>query len=364
MKIGIMTIYRSGNYGATLQSYATKQAINENGFGEAEIIPYCSDAIKQKLNLAYIKKAGLFQTAVACVEKIYYHPRMKKVNGFIDSFATDRQLNREELPALNDRYDIFLSGSDQIWNPDLQQGDASYLLDFVTDPRKKRSYASSFGVSRIPEEYLPLYQRLLSEYQQITVREQRGIELVKELSGKEAKLVIDPALLLTPAQWEAKLPPSRFKGDYVFAYQMAHSPLVGQVMSKARKAFCAKAIFVPFPIMGVCRCRPVLSISSLEWVRAIKESKFVVTDSFHGVVFSIIFKKQFYYVITSDTIKKRLSRLETLLSSLGIEDRFVENAAACDFSKTIDYDKVHALLDEQRERSLNILKELVSDDNK
>ena len=77
MKIGILTIYRSGNYGATLQAYATKQAIVENGFGDAEIIPYCSDAIKQKIDRRFIKKVGLFHTAVACVEKIYYRPRMK-----------------------------------------------------------------------------------------------------------------------------------------------------------------------------------------------------------------------------------------------------------------------------------------------
>ena len=362
MKIGILTMYRSGNYGATLQAYATKQAINENNFGDAEIINYCSDAVKQKIDRRFIKKAGLFGTAVACVEKIYYHPRMKKVNAFIDSYAPSGQLKREDLAELNDRYDIFLSGSDQIWNPQIQQGDYSYLLDFVNDPKKKRSYGSSFGTKIIDDEYKEDYKRLLSEYQRLTVRELAGVELIDELIGCKADLVLDPTLLLTPEQWEAKLPQSKFKRGYVFAYQMAHSSLIAKVVSRARRNFGAKAVFVPFPILGVCKCRPALNLSSLEWLRAIHDSEFVVTDSFHGAVFSIIFRKQFYYIITSDTVRKRLSRLETLLDSLGISNRLIDDVEKCDFSDRINYDDVHEKLDALRERSLSILKELVTNE--
>lgn len=355
-------MYRSGNYGATLQAYATKQAINENGFGEAEIINYCSDAVKQKMDLKFIKKAGIFRSAVACVEKIYYYPRMKKVNAFIDSYAPAGQLKREELPTLNDKYDIFLSGSDQIWNPQIQQGDFSYLLDFVDDPKKKRSYGSSFGTKVISDEYKESYKKLLSEYEHLTVRESVGIDLIEELIGRRADLVLDPTLLLTTEQWEAKLPQRKFKGKFVFAYQMAHSPLIANVVSKARKHFSSKAVFVPFPILGVCKCRPSLNLSSLEWLRAIHDSEFVVTDSFHGVVFSIIFRKQFYYIITSDTVRKRLSRLETLLDSLGISDRLIDNVEKCDFSARIDYVEVNEKLDSLRQRSLSVLKELVTNE--
>ncbi len=363
MKVGILTMYRSGNYGATLQAYATKQAINENGFAEAEIIPYCSDAIKQKLDRRFIKKVGIFQTAVACVEKVYYYPRMKGVNNFVDGFAGKEELKKCDLAALNEKYDIFLSGSDQIWNTDLQQGDYSYLLDFVTEPYKKRSYGSSFGVRKISAEYEEKYKQLLSEYHRISVREQAGAELVHELIGTKPDLVIDPALLLTTEQWESKLPPAKFKKKYIFAYQMAHSPLMAKVVKAARKSKSARAIFVPFPIMGVCKCRPTMNLSSLEWVRAIRDSEFVITDSFHGVVFSILFSRPFYYVITSDTVRKRLSRLETLLSTLGIEDRLVDNVSKCDFTRDIDYCAVHEKLDKEREQSLNILKELVSNEN-
>ena len=143
---------------------------------------------------------------------------------------------------------------------------------------------------------------------------------------------------------------------------MAHSPLLARAVTKGRKELRTKAIFVPFPIMGFCRCKPKLNLSSLEWVAAIRDSEYVLTDSFHGVVFAILFRKNFYYLITSETVKKRLSRLETLLGDLGIEGRLVESVADCDFGKDIDYDAVHARLTQQRERSLKVLGELINDD--
>ena len=287
---------------------------------------------------------------------------MKKVGAFVNDFAGKTDIQREELAALNERYDVFLSGSDQIWNPQLQHGDTSYLLDFVTDDQKKRSYGSSFGVKEIPEEYREEYIKLLSSYRRITVRERAGADLLRNLLDCDADIVLDPVLLLTPEQWNEKLPGRLFKKKYVFAYQMAHSALPAKAVTKARKTLGAGAIFVPFPILGACRCKPKLGLSSLEWVAAIRDSEAVVTDSFHGVVFSILFKKNFYYMITSDTVRKRLSRLETLLDDLGISDRLVDSEKDCDFTKHIDYDAVHARLSELRARSLKILGELINED--
>lgn len=360
MKVGILTLHRSGNYGATLQAYALREAINRNAMGEADIINYCCDSVKVKIDRRFLKKAGVFRTAVACVEKLYYHPRMKGAMAFVNSYAGERELTREELPALNDAYDIFLSGSDQIWNPDIQQGDHSYLLDFVTDDHKKRSYGSSFGKSALAPEYVDTYRALLARYEKITVRERTGAALVQELLGRDVPLVLDPALLLTPAQWEELLPAPIAKKPYIFTYQMAHSARIAKAAGAARRALGGKVIFVPFPIGGACRCRPTLGLSPTEWLRAIHDASFVVTDSFHGAVFAILFGRPFYYVITSDTVRARLSRLETLLETLGLSDRLVEDVAQCDFSRPIDYAAVHTRLAAARERSLAILKELLA----
>lgn len=206
-KIGVVSIFRTGNYGGTLQAYALVKAIQDNGLGQAEIINYCCDAIRGKIDGKYLRKAGVARTAAALVDKMCYLPRMKKMNAFIDSFVPTKPLTRAELPSLNDRYDLFLSGSDQLWNPDIQQGDYYYLQDFVTDNRKKRSYASSFGRPELPEQYREVYRKLLSQYQCITVREQAGADLVEDLLQVRPAVVLDPTLLLTAPQWEALLPP-------------------------------------------------------------------------------------------------------------------------------------------------------------
>lgn len=360
-KIGIATIFRTGNYGGTLQAYALKEAINTNGFGNAEIINYCCDAIKGKIDFKYLKKAGLLKTIAALVDKACYAPRMKKMNHFIDSFVDTTEIKKEELPCLNDKYDIFLSGSDQLWNPDIQQEDFFYLLDFVVDAKKKKSYASSFGIRKIPEHLKEKYKYLLSNYSEITVREEAGAELVYQLLGIHPKIVLDPTLLLTPQHWIEIMPENKKKkGKYIFVYRLTYSSKLTQVAQVLQKRLNCHVVSAPF-LLGVChknRMKP--NLSSLEWAGEIYNSEFVITDSFHGVVFSIIFSKQFYYMVTTQTAKERLSRVETLLSSLEISNRIINNADECKFEEIIDYEIVHKRLREQRDVSLVVLREMLS----
>lgn len=358
-KVGIVSIYKTGNYGGTLQAYALQKVINDAGLARAQIIPYCCDAINGKLDLAYFKTAGAVKTAAAVVDKLCYLPRMKKVDRFIHSFAGEREMTRRELAELNEQYDIFLSGSDQLWNPEIQQGDCFYLQDFVTDPVKKRSYASSFGRNSLPEDCIPAYRELLGQFHTITVREKTGADIVEQLTGRRPEVVLDPTLLLTAEQWEQILPPLVMEGDYLFTYRMTYTSTLTQAAVRGRKELDCRVLAVPF-LLGHCpkTCvRP--DLSSLEWIRGIYDSRYVVTDSFHGVVFSILFSKPFYYVVTSPTAKARLSRLETLLEQLGISDRLVEDPEQCDFTKSIDYPAVQERLSRLREHSMACLRKML-----
>lgn len=359
-KIGIVSIFRTGNYGGTLQAYALVKAINDNGLGQAETINYCCDAIKGRIDAKYLKKAGFARTAAALVDKTCYAPRMKKMYRFIDSFVQGPELTKADLAALNDRYDVFLSGSDQLWNPDIQQGDYFYLQDFVTDAAKKRSYASSFGKKELPEACKATYRELLGSFRTITVRENTGADIVEQLLGTRPQVVLDPTLLLTAQQWEAILPPRRMQGPYVFTYRLTYSRMLTQAVAKAQQAVGGRVMAVPF-LLGHCpKQKNYLGLDSLEWMRGIHDAECVVTDSFHGVVFSILFSRPFYYLVTTPTARERISRLETLLESLGLSDRIVDSAEACDFTKKIDYTAVQQSLQEQRARSLRILQELLA----
>lgn len=359
-KIGVVSIFRTGNYGGTLQAYALIKAINDNGFGQAETINYCCDAIKGRIDMKYLKKAGIARTAAALVDKACYAPRMKKMNAFIDSFVQGPELTKASLDSLNDKYDVFLSGSDQLWNPDIQQDDYFYLQDFVNNSGKKRSYASSFGKKELPENCLPIYRKLLGDFHAITVREKTGADLVERLLGYRPQVVLDPTLLLTAEQWESLLPPPRLSGPYIFTYRLTYSSMLTKTVAKAQKALGCRVMSSPF-LLGYCpKQRMYPGLDSLEWIRGIHDADYVVTDSFHGVVFSILFSRPFYYLLTTPTARERISRLETLLETLHLENRIVDHIDACDFTTGINYDEVRPLLDGQRAHSLHILQELLS----
>lgn len=358
-KIGIVSIFRTGNYGGTLQAYALVKAINDNKMGQAETINYCCDAIKGRIDGKYLRRAGFARTAAALVDKACYMPRMKNMNRFIDSFVQKPELTKSDLAALNDCYDVFLSGSDQLWNPDIQQDDYFYLQDFVTDAEKKCSYASSFGKKELPEACKETYREFLGDFRVITVREKAGADIVERLLGTRPQIVLDPTLLLTAQQWETILPPRRVQGPYVFTYRLTYSLMLTQAAAKAQQEIGGHVIAVPF-LLGHCPKQKMCpSLDSLEWVRGIHDAEYIVTDSFHGVVFSILFSRPFYYLVTTSTARERLSRLETLLESLGLCDRIVDSVEACDFTKKIDYTGVQQNLQNQREKSLRILRELL-----
>ncbi len=358
MKAGILTIYKTGNYGATLQAYATKKAVEALG-AEAEILPYCAKSIETKIDRAFLQKRGVFGTAVALVEKLYYAPRMKKTMRWVESYAPGPMLAREDLARLNGRYDVFIAGSDQIWNPDIQHGDYAYFLDFVDDPAQKCSYASSFGTDTLEGDYRETCAALLRGYRVLTVREDSGAELVEQLTGTRPPVVLDPTMLLSREAWESLLPPAKGKAKYIFVYQMAHSALLARLAQAARRQLGGRVDYVPFPIGGVCAAHCHLALSPLEWARRVHDAQFVLTDSFHGLVFSILFHRPFYYVVTSDTVKKRLARATTLLANLGLSGRMLTDESQFDTAAAIDWADVDSRLAALRAQSLAQLERMV-----
>lgn len=363
MKIGIMTIFKTGNYGGVLQAYALKKVIENNQLGDASLINYSSKSVEGKISLNCLLEKGLFHSIIFLIEKIYHFPRMKKMRTFYQSLTNSPVLNQDDLPTLNSKYDIFLSGSDQIWNLKLHENDSSYFLDFVKDPTKKRSYGSSFGTNAFDLETQKRIQDLLKDYHKISIREQEGKDLIFNLLHKDVPIVLDPTLLLDKEQWN-NIIPKYDKKNYIFCYQMGHSNKIAKIatiFSKYSKISPKKSIiFVPFPICGLCNCTCKFNFSALEWLAAIKNSSLVLTDSFHGIVFSIIFEKDFYYVITSDTVKDRIGRVLTLLKKLNLENRVINSIEKNMKYSPINYNEVTKLLEKERKESINVLKWILS----
>ena len=215
MKIGVITIEQVNNYGAELQATATVKVLQGMGY-EAEIIDYCyyknwnfKDtkisapfvSMSAKGRLMYWVKYRLVNRIVAKVLPMLYPTVRRRIRRFddfhkINTRMSKRYLSMPDLYHAKMNYDVYVVGSDQVWNPSASSSIEPYFLTFAPKEAKKISYASSFGVSNIPASLYEKYKKLLSNIDSLSVREQTGVCLVKALTGRDATCVLDPTLLL------------------------------------------------------------------------------------------------------------------------------------------------------------------------
>ena len=246
MKIGIITICKVNNYGAELQAFATQKRLEQMGH-KAEIIDYLyyknwqfKDTtlsqpfitINTKGKLMYWLKYRLASWAVDKILPIVNkNEKRRKQNyqSFIDCGCySQKYISMDELYHANMDYDIYIVGSDQVWNPSASSSIEPYFLTFAPQKAPKLAYASSFGVSSIAPELSKRYTELLNNLNTIAVREQSGVELVKQLTGREAQLVVDPTLLLNKTDWNPYMKP--VKGISPFNYVLVYELLPSQIL--------------------------------------------------------------------------------------------------------------------------------------
>ena len=195
MKYGILTFHRAANYGAVLQAYALRQSLLSMGH-EAEFLDYRCIPVERVHSPLYFRYcSGLRERLKQFLRSPVKWKKRVVFNRFLyralDVDGAER-LDKDALEALPaGKYDVLLTGSDQIWNPYLTCGDTTYLLDFAPEGTIRASYAASFGVSRIPEERIPVYQELLKQYDRITVREESGLACLREM-GLTGRTALDP----------------------------------------------------------------------------------------------------------------------------------------------------------------------------
>ena len=250
--------------------------------------------------------------------------------------------------------DAFVVGSDQVWAP-ASNVPIDYLgnmfLDFAPDFKGKRvAYAASFGGGEwtYTPEWTEMCRKLAKKFDAISVREESGVKLCKEHLGVEAKHVLDPTLLLTAEEYATLLPKPQKKTDYLFAYILDISAEKRTFLKKVADRFGLRLV-----IKGAND--DLKWEDSIEgWLSDIRNATFVVTDSFHGSVFSILFHRPFLSIIN---IKRGADRFTSLLSKLGLLDRLIDETVKTeDISKEINWDAVDCKLSVEREFSVNFLK--------
>ena len=364
-KVGIITMHRPVNVGCYLQAYGLQEAIIRQGC-DCEIIDYHYPnafhgqlTFKMKIARMINKQLKRFLGGGA------FELSEKRFNDFFHNqlkLSAVSYKTIQELQQNPPEYDLYCIGSDQVWNPNYIKGDPTFFCEFTPDKKPIVSYASSFGVTSIPQQYHDLYKRGLGRLQMIGVRELSGVEIVKELTGKEAQFVVDPTLLLTAEQWSEKAAAIDIDDPYILCYGCPYPNVyVEKLALHIQKKTGLKVIH----LFGLPWQRfdknilHVYDVGPLEFLSWIKNAKLVLTTSFHGTIFSTGFKVPFYSVYYD---KEGGSRQINILDRLQLQERGILAGSELPSGGffEIDFEKAHHRLDAMRESSYAYLKKMLS----
>ncbi len=362
--IGIITFHRQG-YGAILQAYALVQKLNQLGFNP-EIIDY----LDQSLWRNYSSVARRFKHAA------WYHLKniiagttsQRRTEDFCRKYLhlssapyRDTKILHSDPPL----FDIYLTGSDQVWNPNISS-DPAYFLSFAPVGKKLIAYGASFGVSRINRRQVDAYSDWLKRIDSISVREFEGKQIVKQLTGRDVQIVLDPTLLLEQEQWRQISSPYEFSHPYILCYYVPGDKQVNkgitQMASRVSSLTGWKIIcigqkeYMRFNFMR----HSIFDAGPAEFLGLFQNAACIITNSYHGCAFSINYRKPFYALINKDLNpeKSANSRITTLIKMLKLDDRLLsaQNVSAGKIDLHPDYQLAESILQNEKQRSVDFLK--------
>ncbi len=354
MKVGTLTYPGSPSHGASLQMYALYTVLNSMG-ADAEVINYISDTVNYKSCPSKDLKDMIASIFLKDSQKAF-----KKFESQIKISPKIPMKTTEELKDYTKALDRIIVGSDQVWNPAITGNDMNFYLEFCDDNQKKASYAPSFGVDQIAEADKDRISKLLSEITYLSAREERGKEIISELTGRDVPVVLDPTFLIDGNDWRKLKKKSGAKGDYVFVYTIKQS----SALRRAARIFAEKHGYKLVTISGglhgvIDKFNPkkstVSGIGPAEFIDLIDNAKYVFTNSFHGAAFSIILNKNFYVEFSSDTN----SRLVTLVQKFELEECIIDCNNFDNALLQINYDKANEILKEKKAEALSYLEGII-----
>lgn len=362
MRICILTQPLGANYGGILQAFALQKVLKDMGHDvttlrfrpEVSWVP--SGFGKHVLTLRrFISKYLKGNKDIVCCNpdrqtRYAYRELDRFIEERMQCLEVKAPLSARDLPV----FDAYVVGSDQVWRPAYSPCLPNFYLDFVTDPEVKRiAYAASFGVDKweADEEMTALIRLLAGRFNAVSVREESGVMLCAEHLGVDAVLMPDPTFLLTEADYLALCRPKpKDQSPFIAAYFLDKGEKEQRFLERISKE-------TGLPVRQIGLLDWAKCTDSLEcWLEGISEASFVVTNSFHGTVFSILFEKNFLTVTNS---RRGASRFTSLLKSVGLQARLISGDSLEDCHpelQDIDYTAAKAVLQSMREQGLTFLK--------
>lgn len=363
-KVAILTLTDYNNFGNRLQNYATEKTIEDLGY-EVDTIPIELTPLKKnpknflkKINIKqyYIYIYRIKLIILKQIFKTKFRKKRKIFQEFTQNFmnsTSDRIIDEYKGNLLQEKYDFFVVGSDQVWNPNYIGEKTIYFLDFV-NKEKRIAYAASFGINKLPIKYKKIYSGYIKEIKNISIREKSGAEIIKEITGEDVDILLDPTMVVNKKHWELISDKSKINCEekYIFVY------FLGAIQRKNQKHI--KQIAAKYNLSIIDVMNPAnekyFMIGPLEFLKLIRNAELVYTDSFHGAVFSIIFEKAFIVaerVLLGDAMS---TRTDTLLQKFALSDRKYHDKLREDELFQVDYNEVRKILDSEKTKNIMFLK--------
>lgn len=375
-KVGIITYFYFYNYGTMLQGLATQLLFNRLSNVDAELIDYRfgSKTITRKIDLLFIRLKRIF-VYFKEFRRVYYTkkyaPLKLRRNIYFDEFASKylklsskKYMYEYEIAENVPKYDIYVTGSDQTWNPKVGFSPALFL-NFAPETSLKAAYAPSIGVSSLSKEESEYISKELYKYDYLSCRESVGSDILEKITGRSVETVLDPTLMIHSDEWIRYAKKPNIKDRYILCYFLGDRDYYRNYVSQLSKQTGLPIYYIPVNWKDFKKNNQLLwDVGPAEFLGLIANAEYVCTDSFHGTIFSVNFHREVRAFVkhTGKISGGDNSRLFDVLERLGLEKQLITDyeIGSKIMNTRIDYRSVDDLLLAEREKSMRYVETIVN----
>ena len=362
MKIGILTYHNTTNYGALYQCYALQKYINLQN-KDCEIVDYNNEKLLKEYNINPFKSKNIREF----IKKIIaYKYEIKNKNSFAKFIKNNIKISEKIYTEKNIKeadsiYDMFISGSDQVWNFELSGYDKNYFMIFCEQQKKRNSYSASIGKSTLTTFEQREIKKLLKLQNNIAIREMQGKIELEKLTNKKIVNTIDPVFLLNKEDWESLILNNKksINSKYIFVYEVARTQKLREFARFLSKKTGCKIYFCSKAGKKMKNTTLINDATPSEFLGYIKNANYIVTSSFHGLALSLIFNKEVFFDVHNTKDLKFSSRLENLSRLAGIENSKIIEPFDKMNLENIKYDEIVKKINTEVEKSKVYLDKII-----
>lgn len=364
MNICVLTLQCIKNYGSVLQTYATQELL-KSFFDDVEFIRFVRmDAMDEHMldiwtsgcsGASRIVKRILLKPICDKQIRVFHDFLEKYIQQTTDTYYTEFDFQTKQLEK-----DAYCVGSDQVWNSSWNQGIFRPMyLSFAPEKKMKFAFCSSFGKTHLDADEQKEIRPLLQRLHRISVREDSALDVLDEMGIQDGEHLLDPTMLLPREKWEALCAPRKIKEEYILSYQLNENADFDSFAYKLAKRKNMKLVHIGLTLRAKTKHGKVLMVPEVnEFLSLIRYASYVITDSFHGTAFSLIFNRQLLCIYP----ERFSTRLDSILRWADIPDRRVtdyQDDTAAD--RRIDFTEINERMNQERQKGQAFLQSIVQD---